>query len=125
MISYRTPDFKTILKYIVNDNPWVWHVWHYLKSYEKISFIRENIDIKFKLKQTRNLHLNGNLRHIIGMLSSLLVFNWKDWFEKKSKCVWICKSKGRTLYYKFNNKFGLQSILLNRIKNTRICQFLW
>lgn len=77
MISNRTSDFKTILKYIVNDNPWVWHVWHYLKSYEKISFIRENIDIKLKLKQTRNVnlhffHMNGNLRHLIGMLSSLL-----------------------------------------------------
>lgn len=89
MISYRTSDFKTILKYIVNDNPWVLHVWHYLKSYEKISFIRENIDIKLKLKQTRNvnLHLNGNLRHIFGMLSSLLVSNRKDWFEKIKMCM--------------------------------------
>lgn len=66
-----------------------------MKSYEKISFIRENIDIKLKLKQTRNvyLHLNGNLRHIIGMLSSLLVFNWKDWFEKNQNVYGSAKVK--------------------------------
>lgn len=93
-----------------------------MKSYEKISFIRENIDIKLKLKQTRNvnLHLNGNLRHI-GMLSSLLVSNRKDqnvYGSAKVKAVHYIKNS-------ILNKFGLQSILLNRIKNTRICQFLW
>lgn len=65
-------------------------IWNRMK---KISFIRENIDIKFKLKQTRNLHLNGNLRHIIGMLSSLLVFNWKDWFEKNQNVYGSAKVK--------------------------------